>query len=121
MRGFLRPAVLAHSGRDDQKMLRGIDFALLTEHGTRVRVSVRHALMLDEPAGEFTRCAHGEFTDTIHLFRETVIAPGDRVEVTGILAREVHTQGEALPGRGTPFVSLLRGSPGRPVLVRKLQ
>jgi hypothetical protein len=130
------PAVLARSRRVGShgpfEALRGIDFDLRLEAGTRVRVAVRHAFLADEPHGDRPTCHSPTFIDLGEepvllsggrpdpIYSEARVGPGDVVEVVGLVSREVDPAGEAGPGRGPPMSVYLRGTETVALLVRRV-
>lgn len=137
------PCVLSRSALGGADELRGIDFDLRLDDGQQIRVAVRDAHVVDEPTAIDgpPRCgpvysdmlagsdraprlmsAVGQqipFIQRSLALREAVVAPGDRVEVTGVIHHEVAADGSAAPGRQTPMRHTLRAGPDLPLLVRR--
>jgi hypothetical protein len=117
-----KPAVLAlYEAGVGNHQVRGIDFILEVDGGESVRVAVRDAYLDESPLQETTRPADllvvgsaGEAT-----WREARIGPGDRVEVIGMLVREVDPTLAAGPGREPPLRWVIRAGAGMPLLVRR--
>src|SRR5688572_21410459 len=97
---------------------RGIDFVIRLPSGEAVNVFARDVRLDDSPR----RSRSLNLTELVRrggqadrspilrrrpVVREAVLRAGDRVEVSGVLVREVAPRGEALLGRGTPLVSRL--------------
>jgi hypothetical protein len=104
-----RPAVLFRSQVGDADETRGIDFEVQVDGQTRVKVDVRDALLLDElteidqppvcgPVSALTvkkgpPRLHSDFWSPppflarFHRLRESLLAPGDTVEVLGFYER----------------------------------
>jgi hypothetical protein len=53
------------------------------------------------------------------MFRQTILAPGDRIEARGLLTAEVHPEGEAVLGRGVPMMYALADD-AQEIQVRRL-
>lgn len=104
--------------------VRGIDFLVEIEGGESVRVAAREAFVTTSPSGR----GRDPVILTNDLFllggaacREVRIAPGDTVELIGILSREVDPLAERSNPRALPTQFVLRGTRRLPVLVRPLR
>ena len=114
---------------------RGVDFSVDLETGERVFVRAHGAYFLSQPPEtrrlfwgrnmqslptplrRFARIeARGAVTETI--FGETSLAPGEEVEVLGVLDHEVSPVAAAA-GRGARLQAVLRAGPLTPLLVRR--
>ena len=141
-----QPSVLARSKVGSADEVRGIDFTVTLDDGARVLIAVRGGYLLDAPAAldgapacgpvyseapegkeHFGRIAsrlHWDAPWTSRLPRkprEISVGPGDRVEVMGVLEREVSPDGVAGGGRSIPMRLTLRSSDKIPLCVRKLR
>ena len=100
---------------------RGVDFYIRLPSGETVSVFARDVRLEDPPRpsrapnlgelarrGGQVRAAGGQAP----VVREAVLRPRDRVEVSGVLVRQVAPQGQALLGRGTPLIDRLVPPPG---------
>ena len=101
---------------------RGVDFCIRLPSGETVNVFARDVRLEDPPrpsreptlaelarrGGQAPATPRGRAS----LVRESVLRPGDRVEVSGVLVRQVAPQGQALIGRGTPLITRLMPPPG---------
>lgn len=137
------PAVLFRNQAGGADEIRGVDFHLDLASGERVTISVRGALLLDRPRRTRRPPACGRLSvETLPSGfarlrsealspasfwswaramgqRESAIAPGDQIEVCGVLDRQVDPAGDAPPGRQPPMRYLLRGDDEMPLLVRR--
>jgi hypothetical protein len=137
------PAVLFRDCVDGADEMRGIDFDVDLDGGQQARVCVRRALLLDRP----TRAPQPPACGPVHaqpapeafgarlrsallvepspLFRtsgarrESSVGPGDRVEVTGVLHRELAPDAADPFARVIPTCFVLRAGTARPLLVRR--
>jgi hypothetical protein len=141
-----QPSVLARSKVGSADEMRGIDFTVILDDGARVLIAARGGYLLDTPAAldrppacgpvyserpqgkeHFGRIASGLHWDAPwrsrlpRRLRETSVGPGDRVEVMGVLEREVSPDGVAGGGRSMPMRLTLRSSDRIPLCVRKLR
>jgi hypothetical protein len=148
--GLRRPAVLASyagtvtyvSGRITDGFsrplheTRGLDFSVDLENGERLVVRAQDAYFLSQPAENrrlfwgrneglptpLRRLARteewGAVTETI--LGETSVAPGDEVEVVGVLDHEVSPIASAA-GRGARLQAVLRAGALTPLLVKRSQ
>jgi hypothetical protein len=140
------PAVLFTSVFGAGQQTQGIDFHLDLDGGERVRVAVRGAMLLDRPrrSRESPACGpvrvdwstdHGRPRLTSDIFAgpslrsrlfawrrryEAVIAPGDRVEVCGVLHHEPDPDARAPFARQMPTRAVIREGNKLPLLVRRL-
>jgi hypothetical protein len=120
--------VFAHAGAGLREEIRGVPFDVRLLGGGAVRLDPATLLLLDPPRRleRFTpevqaavgRKRPGLFRDQ---YRQSRLAPGDAVEALGYLARDVHPDGAAAPGRGVPLVHSLAPAQDGHVLVRKLR
>jgi hypothetical protein len=114
---------------------RGLDFSVELENGERIVVRPSDAYFLSQPP-ETRRLfwgrnmqglptplrrlarldAHGAVTETI--LGETSLAPGEEVEVLGVLDHEVSPEAAAA-GRGARLQAVLRSGPLTPLLIRR--
>jgi hypothetical protein len=140
-----QPAVLFKSVIAEVQQTQGIDFDLDLDDGQRVRISVRGALLLDrarrtrEPPAcgpvSVDRCERRRLalssqllsgpSLTARLFGgrrryEASVAPGDRVEVCGVLHHEPAPDALGPFARQMPTRAVLRAGPRLPLLVRRL-
>jgi hypothetical protein len=131
------PAVLFRNRIGAADETRGIDFWLTLDDGQSVRIAVREAILVDTPlrTREPPACGpvkRGWFVAPARLESsilrpalwtraryESAIAPGDRVEVCGVLHREA-TETAGPFDRQLPVISVLRAAKGAPLLVRSL-
>jgi hypothetical protein len=141
------PAVLFRNraGRADET--RGIDFSLDVDSGQRVKVLVHEAFLLERPRRFRGPPACGPVSDHrddddegdrpprlrsdlrhpprvwYRLFEpslyESSIAPGDHIEVCGLVHHEADPAGDAGPSRGVPLQAVLSAGPGVRLLVRR--
>jgi hypothetical protein len=140
------PAVLFKSVVGSGHQTQGIDFDLQLEGGERVRIAVRRAMLLDRPlrtreppacgpvrvdwASEpgRPRLASDIFSAASLLSRiraarpryEAAIAPGDRIEVCGVLHQEPDPDARAPFSRQLPVRTVIRAGNELPLLVRRL-
>jgi hypothetical protein len=139
------PAVLFKSVVGSAVQTQGIDFDLLLDGGERVRVSVREALLADRPERVFGPPAcgpvkvvwwpergHAQLASDIFAGpsllgrlrdarrrKEAVIAPGDRIEVCGVVHHEPDPDARAPFSRQVPTRAVIRAGK-LPLLVRRL-
>jgi hypothetical protein len=139
------PAVLFRNRIGQADETRGIDFEVKLDSGERLKVSVRDAFLLDPPRRYLgppvcgpvsndpaTRDSPGRLRSDLFTMprwwyrrfeprlHETHVAPGDRIELCGLLDHEAAPDGQAAPGRGVPLRPVLRAGPGARLLIRKL-
>jgi hypothetical protein len=120
--------VFSQAGAELREETRGVPFDLRLLGGGTVRLDPATVLLLDPPRRlkRFTpevqaavgRARPGLFRDR---YLQSRLAPGDAVEAMGYLARDVHPDGAAAPGRGVPLVHSLAPAQDGRVLVRKLR
>jgi len=110
--------------------LHGVDFDLALESGEHATVRVDHATLLERPARfpaslatqrplvsrRLDRAERGRRDQVASVYDERVLAPGDWVEVIGLVRREVDPAVEAGP-RGVRLRSLLVSTASRRVLI----
>jgi hypothetical protein len=114
--------------------VRGIDFLVDLDGGESVVVGARGAYLLAPPGAlldmlsyrtaDAVTCPLGrvvrstaDVVVTESIVAELVIAPGDEVDVYGVLDFEVSPTGAAGPGRGVGPSAVLRGSARAPLVV----
>jgi len=138
------PAVLFRNCIHNADEVRGIDFDLDLDVGQRVRVCVRRAFLVDRPTpapqapacgpvyaappseGFSARLRSALLLAPSPLFRtfgarhESSVGPGDRVEVAGVLDRELAPDAAAPFARLIPTRFVLRAGVDRPLLVRRI-
>ena len=139
------PAVLFRNRLGGADETRGIDFEVELASGERVKVCVRDAFLRDLPRPVAGPAACGPvFCDTWgpkrharlaspkvvpappwatvarQRLREVAVAPGDAVEICGVLDREPLVDAAAPLGRHIPVALVLRSAPATPLLVRLL-
>jgi hypothetical protein len=134
------PAVLFKSAVPMAQQTQGIDFDLDLESGERARISVRRAMLLDPgrrtheppacgPVGvDGNRLTSLIFRPPSLLARllgrarhyEVSVAPGDRIEVCGVLHHEPAPEALAPFAREMPTRAVVRAPRGKPLLVRRV-
>jgi hypothetical protein len=117
-----RPAY-QHQAATYNDETRGVDFVVRIASGERVQLAARQVRLHDLPTRVWQpnlpelqrRGGDLQRSPVLRLppmVRELAVHPGDRVEVAGVLVREVAAAGEAVLGRGTPLVTRLVPTPG---------
>lgn len=93
---------------------RGTDFCIRLPSGETISVFARDVRLEDPPRpsrapnlAELARRGSQVGERGRPMVREAVLRPGDRIEVYGVLIRQVAPQGHALLGRGTPLITRL--------------
>jgi hypothetical protein len=137
------PAVLFRDCMGGADEVRGLDFDLILEGGQQARVCVRQAFLLDRPTRTSDPPACGPVYAepsaegfgahlqsalrsepvlrfrTLGTLRESAVAPGDRVEVAGVLHHEPAPDATDPFARVFPTRFVLRAHVGQPLLVRR--
>jgi hypothetical protein len=132
------PAVLFRSRVGAADETRGIDFFIDLDDGERVKVTARGALLLERPmrareppaCGPVSPCnvdgAHVIRSDLLrrprllrHRRYEAWVGPGHRVEICGVVDRELAPELPARSPRQAPTRQILRAGDGVHLLVRR--
>jgi hypothetical protein len=108
--------------------LHGMDFDLEVTGGERIWVRTEHSLLLPHPPAvrrqmlpvmvETDPSASGK---RAWIYNEDTLAPGDQVEVAGVLRLVVDPSGSVAHDRQPRLVPVLEGQPGLPLMLRLSQ
>jgi hypothetical protein len=124
---FWEPKAAWHQRRKLVEEIRGVPFLLRLPDGRAARVEPTEIHLLEklerlpDPPVATLDALGAEHPDLFpRPVRQSVISPGDQLEVAARLESEVAHTGNAAPARGTPLVTRLRPHTGKLIWARRL-